>query len=203
MTSPSLRPDTDRRRVVAALSILAGSPLLVLASRALAAARVPLSEVARPGRVLIIRHAQAPGIGDPPEFRIGDCMTQRNLDEAGRAQAGRIGQRLRQAGVVRAQVWSSQWCRCLDTARLLELGPASELPALNSFFGRPEVREAQLAALRVFLAGLPAGGLPVVLVTHQVVITALTGLGVASGGGAVLQLNGTGTPRLLGEIEVD
>lgn len=189
------------RTVVACRGIAA---LVVLAvATAHAAEPLPLTELAKPGRVLMLRHANAPGIGDPPQFRLDDCSTQRNLDAAGRAQATQLGERLASAGVARAKVYSSQWCRCLETARLLKLGPVEAQPALNSFFGRAQDRDANLAALRAFLAGLPTDGTPVVLVTHQLTISALTGLGVASGGGAIFELDRSGTPRLLGTIEVD
>lgn len=176
---------------------------VLLAFTAHAAEPLPPSELAKPGRVLMLRHANAPGIGDPPNFKLDDCSTQRNLDAAGRAQAAKLGQRLATAGVTRAQVYSSQWCRCLETARLLQLGPVRELPALNSFYGRTEERAPKLAALRTFLAGLPADGPPVVLVTHQVTISAFTGEGMVSGGGAVFELNGSGAPRVLGEIQAN
>jgi len=159
-----------------------------------------LAELARPGRVLILRHATAPGFGDPPEFRLGDCATQRNLDEAGREQARALGARLRAAGIERAKVFSSQWCRCLETARLLGLGPVEPLPALNSFHGRPEQGESKLAAVRAFLAALPREGGPVVLVTHQVTISGLTGRGIVSGGGYVLKLNGD-SPEVVATLE--
>ena len=165
-----------------------------------AADTVPLAELARPGRVLMLRHANAPGNGDPANFRIDDCATQRNLDQMGRDQASTLGERLARAGVVRARVWSSPWCRCLETARLLKLGPVEVLPALGSFYPRPEEREATMAALRAFLSGLPRTGGPVVLVTHQFTISAFTGEGTVSGGGSLFELNGTGAPRLLGVI---
>ncbi len=187
------------RRVAA--GALAGAALVGLAVSARAAETLPLTELAKPGRVLMLRHASAPGTGDPPNFRLGDCATQRNLDAAGRAQAAELGARLAQAGVTQAKVYSSQWCRCLETARLLKLGPPTELPALNSFFGRPQDREPNLVALRKVLAGLPVDGPPVVLVTHQVTISGITGYGAASGGGALLELNGTGAPRVLGRIQ--
>jgi phosphohistidine phosphatase SixA len=161
---------------------------------------VPLAELARPGRVLMLRHAFAPGTGDPPRFRLSDCATQRNLDEAGRAQARELGERLATAGVGRATVYSSQWCRCLETARLLQLGEVTALPALNSFFSRPQDRQARVSALRAFLAGLPVAGQPVVLVTHQVTINAFADASVPSGGGSIFQLNGSGSPRWLGSI---
>lgn len=183
--------------------LCAMAALLVLAFAAHAAGPQPPVELAKPGRVLMLRHANAPGIGDPQNFRLGDCSTQRNLDAAGRAQAAQLGARLAKAGVARAQVYSSQWCRCLETARLLKLGPVTELPALNSFFERAEDRDARVAALRAFLARLPPDGPPLVLVTHQVTITALTGDFTPSGGGVLLELNGSGAPRVLGEFRAD
>jgi len=159
-----------------------------------------VAELAKPGRLLMLRHATAPGNGDPPGFRIDDCATQRNLDAEGRRQAAELGQRLARGGIVRARVYSSQWCRCLETARLLGLGRVEPLPALNSFYARAEDRDARLAKLREFLARLPADGLPVVLVTHQFTITAFTAGPTASGGGSLFQLNGTGNPRWLGML---
>ena len=175
-----------------------------LAGAADVAERASVAEFARPGRVLMLRHAYAPGIGDPANFALGDCSTQRNLDAAGRAQARALGERLKRAlGGVKAKVYSSQWCRCLETAKLLGLGPVEELPALNSFFDRHADREPRLAALRKFFAALPTQGPPVVLVTHQVTITAITGTGVASGGGALFEANASGAPGPLGAFESD
>lgn len=189
-----------------ALRALLAASLLLLAGGsgpATAADALPLAELAKPGRVLMLRHANAPGTGDPEHFRLDDCATQRNLDAAGRAQARRLGERLRQSGIAGARVHSSQWCRCLETARLLGLGAVAPLPALNSFYPRPNERETRIAALRAFLAGLPANGPPVVLVTHQMTIAEFTGAGVPSGGGSVFALDGSGSPRLLGAIAVD
>lgn len=145
------------------------------------------------GHVLMLRHAYAPGSGDPADFRLGDCRTQRTLNEQGRAQATAIGEWLKARGIARARVFSSQWCRCLETAERLDLGPVTPLPALNSFFQRPEDREPNLAALRRFLADQPRDGELVVLVTHFVTIAGITGEGVGSGQGVVLDL-GTGAP---------
>jgi len=152
-----------------------------------------------PGTVAIMRHAIAPGFGDPAEFEVGDCSTQRNLDDRGRAQAAAVGAAIREAGVAVDRVVSSQWCRCLDTARLLGLGPVEELPALNSFFGDRSTREAQTDAVRAFLADL-APGTTAMLVTHQVNITALTGRSVASGEVFVLRVAEDGAVRVLDEI---
>lgn len=175
--------------------------LIALVPAVPAQASDALAELARPGRALILRHALAPGFGDPPEFRLGNCATQRNLDAAGRAQARALGARLREAGIRNAKVYSSQWCRCLETARLLGLGAVEPLPALNSFHGRPEERESKLAAVRAFLSALPRDGGPVVLVTHQVTVSGVTGRGILSGGGYVLRLDGSGAPQVMGEVQ--
>jgi phosphohistidine phosphatase SixA len=143
------------------------------------------------GHVLLLRHALAPGTGDPAEFRVKDCATQRNLDERGRAQARDIGVWLRSRGVSTAAVFSSQWCRCLETATLLGIGPVTELPALNSFYEMPRNREPNLSALRAFLRTRPAQGPPTVLVTHQVTISAITGVGASSGEGVLIELDGS------------
>ena len=182
------------RRVLVLVAIL-------LAGAAQAAEPLPLEALSRPGRVLMLRHAYAPGTGDPANFRIGDCSTQRNLDSRGRAQAAALGAHLRKAGIAPARVYSSEWCRCLETARLLDLGPVEPLPALNSFFDRPQERDGRIAALRAFLSGLPPDGAPVVLVTHQVTITAITGRYMASGAGVILELDGAGAARLLGAVD--
>jgi broad specificity phosphatase PhoE len=144
------------------------------------------------GLVVVLRHALAPGTSDPAGFRLGDCTTQRNLDDRGRAQARAIGTTLAAEGFAGAAVFTSEWCRCRETAELLGLGPVRPLPALNSFFGRPDERASRDRDLRAFLAALPADGPPVVLVTHMVNIQALTGRGTASGGGLVLWLDGRG-----------
>ena len=152
------------------------------------------------GHVLMVRHAYAPGSGDPPHFQVNDCTTQRNLNDQGRAQSRRIGQWLRSRGVDAARVFSSQWCRCLETARLMDLGPVVHLPALNSFFDRPLDREPNLKALREFLSQAPTDGELIILVTHFVTISAITGEGVSSGEGVVLQLGANGSVEVHGRL---
>lgn len=144
----------------------------------------------RTSLVFVMRHAIAPGTGDPPGFRLGDCSTQRNLSKDGIRQAEKIGKDLKSIGIQPTSIWSSQWCRAFDTATNMGLGPVTPLPALNSFFTRQQHEPEQMRQLEHFLANLdPAKG-PYVLVTHQVVITSLTGVFPGSGEGVWLRLTG-------------
>ena len=153
------------------------------------------------GHILMIRHALAPGTGDPANFRIGDCSTQRNLDDRGREQAGAIGKFLRSKGITSARVYSSQWCRCLETAELINMGTVTELPALNSFYELTRDREPNLKALRKFIAEQPFDGVLVILVTHLVTISAIANEGVSSGEGVLLKLSGDAPYKIVGRLD--
>jgi broad specificity phosphatase PhoE len=131
------------------------------------------------GNVLLMRHAQTvPGIGDPPNFKLGDCSTQRNLNEVGREQSRRVAAAFQRENIAPDDVRSSAWCRCVDTADLA-FGRHTVWSPINSFFQRsgrePQTLEV-LQALKTFKA--PRN---LVLVTHQVSISALTGSFVAMG----------------------
>ncbi|MDP5291980.1 histidine phosphatase family protein [Oceanimonas sp. CHS3-5] len=149
--------------------------------------------------MMLMRHANAPGIGDPPGFILERCDTQRNLDARGRAQAEAWGDRLREHGILKARVYSSQFCRTLETARLLNLGEVVPAPELNSFFSRRSRRSEQTRELRRFVAGLEPG-LPVVLISHQVNITTLTSRFPASGEALILALPLEERVRVLASI---
>lgn len=153
------------------------------------------------GHVLMLRHAHAPGFGDPAQFKLDDCTTQRNLDASGRAQAAAIGKWLRRQGVQSARVYSSLWCRSLETARLLDLGSVTPLPALNSFFEREHERMSSLVALNAFFARQPVDGPLIILVTHFVNIQAVAGSGVGSGEGVLLQLQAGKAPHGVGRVD--
>lgn len=139
------------------------------------------------GAIVLFRHAMAPGGGDPPGFKLEDCRTQRNLDEAGRAQARRIGQAFRERGIEVGAVRSSQWCRTRETAELAFPKLRRDEPAFNSFFSRRETEAAQTAAALRLLSRWRGPGVMVV-VTHQVNISALTGIAPASGEGVVARV---------------
>lgn len=141
------------------------------------------------GHAALIRHADAPGFDDPPGFRIGECATQRNLSEEGRERARAIGARFRANGIPNAAVYSSQWCRCLETARLLGLGEVKPFPGLNSFFRDTARRGRQTAEAKALIRRL-RGGPPPVLVTHQVNIAALAGVSTGSGEIVIVRLDG-------------
>lgn len=132
------------------------------------------------GHVVMMRHALAPGTGDPSEFDLDDCGTQRNLSDQGRSQAERIGDRFRANGFSNLRVLSSEWCRCLETAALLNLGRVEKLSTLNSFFREPDLGDQQTQAMRVWLSNQDPDE-PLVMVTHQVNISALTGVYPGSG----------------------
>lgn len=175
--------------------------LLVLATGLLVAWQARAVEtwaaLREPGAVLIVRHAETvPGIGDPPGFRIDECDTQRNLSETGRKQAVAMGRTLAERGVTVTKVESSRWCRCADTARLaFPRLPVAYLDALNSFFEDRSTADAQTRALRARIAEWKGPG-ALVLVTHQVNISALTGRATAMGEAVVLRPAGGGVSVL-------
>lgn len=145
----------------------------------------------RDGAVVLFRHANAPGTGDPPGVRVGDCRTQRMLDHEGRAQARSIGQAFRDRAIEVRSVLTSRWCRARDTAQEAFPGRVRDEPAFDSFFAdRGEEPQRTAAARRVIDAWRGPGVL--VVVTHQVNITALTGRVARSGEGIVMRRQGTG-----------
>lgn len=131
--------------------------------------------------VVFMRHALAPGYGDPDNFQIEDCNTQRNLDEAGRRQAEAIGRYFREHQITFTAILSSRWCRCTQTAEQLNYGSWSEFDGLNSFFQGHVDRQETLALLKDKLDSLSSDDM-VLMVTHQVVISAITDISPPSGG---------------------
>ncbi|OWW22865.1 hypothetical protein AYR66_14525 [Noviherbaspirillum denitrificans] len=151
------------------------------------------------GYILLMRHAQTDaGVGDPPGFTLGDCRTQRNLSSEGRVQARRTGEMFRNRGIAVGEVRTSAWCRCVDTATLA-FDNAVVWPVLNSFFDNPERRERQTGELKDYIRGYRSRA-NLVLVTHQVNITALTGETVAAGEIVVLKPGEPGA--VVGKLKV-
>lgn len=156
------------------------------------------------GYVLLIRHAATdPGVGDPPGFKLDDCATQRNLNAEGRAQAQRLGERLRRERVPIAKVFTSPWCRCRDTASLA-FGKADDWEALANIFDQRE-READRSErvrkrVGTYADRKPAGN--VVMVTHGVNIAALTRVSPATAGIVVLRPDGCCGFKVAGTLEV-
>lgn len=156
----------------------------LFSSLALAAMPEHLADALASGQyVLMMRHAEAPGIGDPAGYSLEDCSTQRNLGEGGRRQAASTGEWLRRQGINRAMVYSSPWCRCKDTAQSLNLGDYVVEPALGSFFDSPRQAKLQTQALSAFIARTLAvkGPQAVILVTHHVNIREFVGENIGSG----------------------
>jgi phosphohistidine phosphatase SixA len=150
---------------------------------------------------VLIRHAIAPGTGDPANFQLDDCSTQRNLSAAGRAQAQATGEAFRQKNVAVQQVLSSEWCRCLETAELMALGPVERFPPLNSFFQNRAQEPERTAQLQAFMVNNQADRGVTVLVTHFVNISAITGSGVTSGEMVVMQVNDQNRPEVVGPLD--
>lgn len=159
---------------------------LLILSQAASASESAWQALRSGGVVAILRHAHAPGTGDPAGFRLEECATQRNLSEEGRAQARAIGEQFRAQGIRVARVLSSRWCRTLDTARLAFGERTEPFPPLDSFFSTRDERPAQTQAVRRLVADWRSDGV-LVLVIHQVNITALTDVFPAEGEVLVLR----------------
>ncbi|SER53078.1 Phosphohistidine phosphatase SixA [Vreelandella subterranea] len=152
------------------------------------------------GLVILMRHSLAPGVGDPPGFERGRCETQRNLSEQGRAQARLAGEAFRERNIPIGAVYASRWCRALDTAELMQLGDVEPAPWLDSFFRGRGDREAITQAARERIAAWEQSG-NMLLVTHQVNISALAGRGVGSGEMLVVR-PATGGLEVVGRLDV-
>lgn len=188
------RADNATRRALLGVGLLAGLPRLASAAEA--------EPLLREGRcVIAFRHALAPGNFDPPEFKLGDCSTQRNLSDGGRAQARRIGEWFETRGLSPARVRSSPWCRCVDTAQIA-FGRAEPWAALGSPRGATEVTNA--ASLHVLRTALAEAGQQrdrfEVWVTHMFVLSDLASTGSNSGEGLVLRAGAQGAVQVLARL---
>lgn len=154
-----------------------------------------------PGAVVVLRHSYAPGGFDPPDARLDDCSTQRNLDAAGRAQAHRIGEAFRQHGIVVGKVLSSPRCRCLDTGRLA-FGQVEAWAPLEGALKDSELRARRLAEVQQRIDAY-RDTRPLVLVTHGSVVTDLTGASIRMGELVVLRRGDDGRYAVAGQLYVD
>jgi phosphohistidine phosphatase SixA len=183
-------------RIAALLTLMAGAT----PSRADEAAA--WAALAAGGHVALIRHAETtPGVGDPPGWRLEDCATQRNLSPHGRAQAATLGAWFRERRIPVDRILTSAWCRCQDTAALMNVGAATVEPALANLFGNAPRAAAQSAALRQIVAGWPGPG-TLVMHSHGSTILAFAGVSPAQAEIVVLAPQ-PGTPagfRLVGRI---
>ena len=158
----------------------------------------------RAGRhVALMRHTDAPGgVGDPPGFRLDDCASQRNLSAKGRADAARIGARLRSERIAVERIVSSPWCRCMDTATLLELGPGEAEPTFGNVVVLREQATSLIAGARAVIDKWAGNGI-LLVVTHGANILALTGIAPASGEIVVVRSGSGGNTEPVGRLTLD
>lgn len=155
--------------------------LLLSASAARADEAAAWAALRAGGHVALMRHADAPGgTGDPAGFRLDDCATRRNLSAKGRADAAAIGARLKEAGIAFEKVLSSPWCRCVDTATLMDMGAVETAPTFSNVVVLSDQREALIAGARTAIAAWNGPG-TLLVVTHGANIRALTGFSPAPG----------------------
>ena len=153
---------------------------LLLVAEAFARSELEIIKKNISANVIFLRHALAPGVGDPENFMKEDCSTQRNLNDKGRLQARLIGNYLRSTNLKFSQILTSEWCRCIDTAKELNLGQWTTFSGLNSFFQVYEKKDQVMNKLQKKLDSLGYSDLAL-FVTHQVVISEQTGIVPRSG----------------------
>ena len=151
------------------------------------------------GYVLLLRHALAPGSGDPANFKLNDCSTQRNLSQVGREDAKSVGDWLKRRDIKIARVESSRWCRAKETARLLDIGRVRLNPNLDSLFESADPAKAiQTARVKKQIVDWRNKSGLLVLVGHFVNIGAVTGVGVGSGEGVLVRADSKGKITVVG-----
>jgi broad specificity phosphatase PhoE len=190
-----------RVRACAAIVGVVALSVCTLASSFAVAADSVWDAMRTPGSVIVLRHSYAPGGFDPPNSRLDDCSTQRNLDDAGRAQARRVGEAFVKNGITVGAVLSSPRCRCLDTARLA-FGRVEAWHPLQGALNDAERRQRQIAEIKQRIAEHRSGP-PLVLVTHGSVVTDLTGLDIRMGAFVVMRRADDGTHTVAGQLYVE
>ncbi len=185
----------------AAIGVLALALLAVQAPRPATATDFDLARLKEGGYVVLLRHAKAGG-SDADNFDLRDCKTQRQVGAPGRKQMTELVARFEAAGITEARVLSSQFCRALQTAELLDLGPVVEEPRLNYFHWKLGDEAAMTRDLRALMTELDPGeaGSPLILVTHSHAFKEIGAPRPKSGGGFILRPNGTAKPEVVGAI---
>jgi phosphohistidine phosphatase SixA len=151
------------------------------------------------GYVLLMRHALAPGVGDPANFKLGDCSTQRNLSAEGREDAREIGEWLKRRDIPILRVESSRWCRARETAKFLGIGAVKANRNLDSLFEEADpIGDPRTAKIRKRIINHRQTKGLLVMVGHFVNISALTGVGVESGEGVLVRANARGEIKVVG-----
>ena len=174
--------------------VFASATLLLFSLLPLSASANLANDLGDGQHVLLMRHADAPGYGDPTGYQLDQCSTQRNLGDFGKKQAVLIGEWLKNQGVTSADLISSPWCRCIDTAKLLNLGPVKISPVLGSFFDDMSLEKQQTKQLGQLIQMKLSDNnkTPVILVTHHVNIQAYTGKVVNVGDMVLVKVNKNG-----------
>jgi broad specificity phosphatase PhoE len=154
------------------------------------------------GQVVLVRHGlTTPGVGDPDGFKPGDCGTQRNLVDAGREEAARLGAALRARKVPVARVLSSPWCRCIETAQIAFGTEPAVDDALANLFGDASNRDRQLAQFRRIVATAPREG-NLFLVTHGSTTAAFTGINQGTAEMVIVTPEGDERYRVAGRLAI-
>lgn len=195
----------SRRRFLAAALCCTGARPLSAQEASEKGSDPGFARLRRGGLVLLMRHAATePGLGDPPGWRLDDCATQRNLSEQGRAEAKRVGERLRAERVPVARVYTSPWCRCRETARLLGMGEPEDWEPLSSFFEAPDRESEATERVKRRIGSYASRKLPgnVLMVTHNVNIAAITRLSVGTGEVVVVRPDGCCGARTVDRLKL-
>jgi len=151
------------------------------------------------GYVLLLRHTLAPGVGDPENFKLNDCSTQRNLSQVGREDAKSVGDWLKRRDIKITRVESSRWCRAKETAQLLDIGRVRLNPNLDSLFESADPAKAiQTARVKKHIVDWRNKSGLLVLVGHFVNIGAVTLGGVGSGEGVLVKADSKGKITVVG-----
>lgn len=169
--------------------------ITLFSASSLTQAQTPFARAMQDGQhVLLMRHADAPGYGDPQGYQLNQCSSQRNLGERGKKQAQAIGDWIAKQGIQQAKVYSSPWCRCFDTATLLNKGPVTKEAALGSFFDNMSQAQKQTQELMnlIQLERKQHPTTPIIMVTHHVNIESFTGKVLGSGDMILVKVDSSG-----------